>query len=71
MTKNLKLNVNPIKIEKFDVLKVFGYLYNFLKFLDEKNISYFSALNEHIKYKGKLIRFKKFIENETGNSSEV
>lgn len=64
MTKHLKLNVNPIKIGKYDVSKVFKYLYNFLKFLDKKNILSFPALREYIKYKNKLIMLDEFIEQE-------
>jgi hypothetical protein len=66
ITKNLRLNVNPMKISKIDVLKVFELIYYFFGFLDKKNNSYFPALNEYIKYRDNLIRFKLFLEDEAG-----
>lgn len=64
VTKNLKLNIIPTKINKADVLKTFNFLYHFLTFAEIKNYEYFKALSQGIKYKGKLMTFITFLEKE-------
>src|SRR3989344_2162034 len=57
ITKTLKLNVNPIKINKVDVIKVFMFVSELFKFLEAQNKSYLPPPNFHFKYRGKYLTF--------------
>ncbi len=65
-TKNLNLNINPIKICRDDVIKVFKFLYNLFTYFESKNKIYSNSLDEHIKYNEKLIQFRLFLKNKIG-----
>ncbi len=58
-TKNLKLNVNPIKLGITDVKIVLNVLKELFEFFDSENPSYFALENYHFKFNNE---FKKFSE---------
>lgn len=57
ITKTLKLNINPIKINKTDVIKVFMFVSELFKFLEAQDKSYLPLSNFHFKYRGKYLTF--------------
>jgi len=61
ITKTLKLNINPIKISKEDVNKIFKFVSTFFKFLEEQNREYFPLSNFHFKYRNKYLTFYDFV----------
>ena len=65
-TKILKLNINPIKIDKSDVLKVFNVLKELFEFLEHKDIRYFPLSHWHFYYKNKWLNFYQIIDNISG-----
>ncbi len=62
ITKTLKLNINPIKINKEDVNKVFKFVSDFFKFLEKENRGYFPLSNFNFKYRRKYLTFYEFVD---------
>ncbi len=62
ITKTLKLNINPIKINKEDVNKVFKFVSDFFKFLEKENRGYLPLSNFNFKYRRKYLTFYEFVD---------
>lgn len=62
IAKTMKLNVNPIKINKEDVNKIFKFLSDFFKFVEGQNRGYFPLSNFHFKYRNKYLTFYEFVD---------
>ena len=60
LTKKLKLNVNPIKIGKQDVIKVFSFTKDL--FLEGQNKSYFPLSNFKFKSNSKYLNFYEIVD---------
>jgi len=60
-TKKLKLNVNPIKVNKIDVIKVFEVMKELFSFLERRNKGYFPLSNFPFKYGNQYLNFYEII----------
>lgn len=61
-TKNLKLNVNPIKLGTSDVKIIFDVLKELFEFFDTKNLSYFSMRNHYFEFNGDFKKFSDIVD---------
>ena len=56
-TKNLKLNINPIKVNTTDVIKVFTVIKELFNFLEQRSKAYFPLSHFDFKYDDKYLTF--------------
>ena len=62
-TKNLKLNINPIKVNTTDVNKVLVVAKELFYFLEQQNNAYFPLSNFYFEYDNKEMTFYKIIND--------
>ena len=67
-TKNLKLNINPIKVNTTDVIKVFTIMKELFDFLEQQSKEYFPISHFHFKYDGSNLTFYDIIDKITHDS---
>lgn len=60
-TKNLKLNINPIKIGKNDAMTVLQVMWSILVYLQNQDLQFCSVTAHHYMFYGKLVRFGEII----------
>lgn len=60
-TKKLKLNINPLKVNTKDVIKVFGVMKELFGFLEQQNKAYFPLSHSHFKYDSEYLTFYEII----------
>ena len=61
-TKNLKLNINPIKVNATDVTKVFTVMKELFDFLEQQSKAYFPLSHFHFKYDGRGLTFYDIVD---------
>ena len=61
-TKNLKVNVNPIKLGTNDVKIVLNVLKDLFEFFDSTNLSYFAMRNHYFEFNGEFKKFSDIID---------
>jgi len=60
-TKTLKLNINPIKIGKGDVITVLRVLKEVFEFIESQNKNYFPLSYQSFKFEGKYLKFYEIV----------
>ena len=60
-TKNLCLNISPVKVDASDAAKMLHTVWNTLIFLEKKNIAQCHVSHLSVRYKSKMVKFGKVI----------
>lgn len=69
-TKNLKLNVNPIKLGTIDVKIVLNVIKELFEFFDSRNLSYFAMKNHDFEFNGDFKKFSEIVDEINGGKTK-